>query len=136
MEGELGVTSTAIESHFVPHQPSFLCLLRGQLPHGSWASRLEGTKRRGVGWLEAPHAAARLGPPWALLVGSVTISTCVGWIMSPERHVAAQPLSSHPLLHVISHPSAFRMNSLAGLTCVSHLSLCKYFRQLVLPLVC
>ena len=86
------------------------------------------------GW--KPHAAAGLGPPWALLMGSVTISTCVGWIVPPERHVAAQPLSSHPLLRVISHPSAFRMNSLVGLTCVSHLAPCKDFRQQLLSLVC
>ena len=63
-------------------------------------------------------------------MGSVTISTCVGWIVSPERHVAAQPLSSQPLLHVISHPSALRMNHPVGLTCVSHLAPCKDFRKL------
>lgn len=49
VEGELGVTSMATASCFVPYKPTFLRLLGGQLPHGSWASHLEGTKRREVG---------------------------------------------------------------------------------------
>ena len=46
---------------------------------------------------------------------AVTISTCVGWIVPPERHVAVQPLSSHPLLRVISHPQHLGRTALLDL---------------------